>query len=81
MIFSLDARVSRQNAHFILNFVMGSKERHLLEKYEEVEEELKITHIIRHLRTTEGLLRDKLSIDNESWEQAMYKYSVFKTKS
>ena len=49
----------------------NSKARVLIEKRNEIQNELSITHMIRRLRTTEGLLREKLSIDNRNWELAM----------
>ena len=50
---------------------MSSKARVLMENHNEIQNELSITHMIRRLRTMEGLLREKLSIDNRSWELAM----------
>ena len=46
----------------------------------DITEELHISNIIRHMRTTEGLLREKLQIDNERWDQAMQKFSSTKDK-
>lgn len=36
-----------------------------------MQNELSITHMVRHMRTTEGLLKEKHGIDNRSWELAM----------
>ena len=56
---------------------LGTKERVLINGEEFLKKELYVTDFIRHLRTTEGLLKEKLNIDKESWEAAMYKFSAF----
>lgn len=33
-----------------------------------------ITHLLKHLRTTEGILREKLKLDDAKWQEAMEKF-------
>ena len=42
-----------------------------------MKKELYITDLIRRIKTTEGLLREKLEIDDQRWEESMQKYSIF----
>ena len=43
-----------------------------------MKKELYITDLIRRIKTTEGLLREKLEIDDQRWEESMQKYSIFR---
>ena len=36
-----------------------------------MKKELYITDLIRRIKTTEGLLREKLEIDDQRWEESM----------
>ena len=53
---------------------MRKKDRYLLEAAEEVEKEFHVTHLIKQLRTMEGILREKLT--DEEWKEAQAKYSL-----
>ena len=57
----------------------GTKERILVNSHDTLKKELYVTDFLRHLRTTEGLLREKLDIDNDTWERAMHRFSYFET--
>ena len=53
---------------------MRKKDRYILEAAEEVEKEFHVTHLIKQLRTMEGILREKLTDDE--WKAAKAKYSL-----
>ena len=53
---------------------MRKKDRYILEAAEDVEKEFHVTHLIKQLRTMEGILREKLT--DEEWKAARAKYSL-----
>ena len=39
-----------------------------------------IDSLLKQLRTMEGILREKLELDNEQWKQAKRKYGILKVE-
>ena len=54
---------------------ISERRRTLNEIIKTLKESLKVSYLVRHLKTTEGILREKFKIYRENWEKAMKRFS------
>ena len=39
-----------------------------------------VTHLLKQMRVTEGIIREKLELDEKEWKKAFAKYSAYTAK-
>ena len=56
------------------NRIGGSKARILNKEAQKMEKTLHVTHLLKHMRVTQGILMDRLDLDEVKWNKAWKNY-------
>ena len=58
----------------------GTKARILSRAHEDMKKEMHITHVLKQMRATEGIIRDKLEMSEKEWKTAFARFSSYSAK-